>query len=281
MKLEQGNFGVWIITYNRPNELKENIKSLRSSMPDWVPINVISNHSKICDLSEFKDVKVYMNTLRPDESGGHLSRSWNQCYYLGLSKTENILVSQDDVLYKQGWFEKITSTNYGFYSAPFGGICHITSREAFLRIGWWDERFVGIDFEDYDYLTRVFHNYKDKSSVVEQGEEIRTWNDINLSAYWTGEGFRGDGSDRPRGDEKAHHRFNRVWYAKKRGIDVSKVVKCHKDKHWRNYSIAPVIEEIDWYPWFTAKMQSITGLKQSFVNVPYTSHYGHDGYNIK
>lgn len=280
MMLKEGNFGVWIITYNRPVELRRNIESLCASMPFWVSINVVSNHSQIVDLSEYRGVTVHMNPMRPDESGGYLSRSWNQCYYMGLSQVENILVTQDDVVFEPGWFERVCETPYQFYSAPFGGIAHVASRTSFLNVGWWDERFVGIDLEDYDYLARVFQRFHDSSSVLEVGASERTWNDVGLDAFWKGKGFVGDGSDRPRGEEKAHHRMNRAWFARKRGIDVAGNVRCHKDPAWRDYRREFVVDEIDWYPWFTAKAQRLTNSRQSFAKVPFSDYYGHDGYDV-
>lgn len=277
MTLTHQNLGIWIVTYNRPDELNANIRSLRESVGDLFQINVISNHTQVRLDEDYGNIRVIQNTLRPDESWGYLARNWNQCYYLGLAEHENILVSQDDMVYRPGWLELINSCErYDFYSAPIGDLAHLTSRAAFLAVGWWDERFVGIDYQDYDYLNRVHNRIPQSSSVVDRGLEL-SWNDIGLCDHWIGHGNKGSG-DRPRGDHKAHNRMNRHWYGAKRGLDVSNNPRCHKDKRWRDINIPSVIPEIDWYPWFTAKMQRVTGQKQQFCRVPYTDDYGDDGY---
>lgn len=280
MTLTHENLGIWIITYNRSPELNDNIRSLRESVGDRFKITVISNHSSIELEEDYGNVRVIMNTLRPDHSWGYLARSWNQCYYLGLEQHENILVSQDDMLFRPGWLELINETRpYSFYSAPVGDVAHLTSRDAFLRVGWWDERFIAMDYHDYDYFSRVYHQMKDDSSVVDHGLDV-VWNDIGLSRFWLGKGFKGDGTDRPRGGDTYQNRVNRLWYAQKRGLgsDITSNPMCHKDKHWRDINNPIVIPEIDWYPWFTARMQRLTGKRQQFNQVPYTEAYGNDGY---
>lgn len=279
-RLNHSNLGIWINTYNRPDALNKNIRSLRESLGDSYEINVISNHSSCKFFEDYGNVNVHYNNLRPDESWGYLSRNWNQCIYMGLSKHEHVLITQDDMCFKKGWLDLINNNkSYIFYSAPIGDLAHLTSRDAFLNVGWWDETFVGIDYQDYDYLNRVYHSIKDLSSVVDHGLGWR-WNDIGLDKYWIGEGFKGD-KDRPRGHEKAHNRMNRQRYARKRGMpsDVIMDPLCHKNKRWRDISVKPSDDEIDWYPWFTSKMQIEKQRKREFGKpTPYFEHYKHDGY---
>ena len=275
--LNENNFSVWINTYNRPEELNENIISLRNSLPESIKINIISNHSRVELHDDYPNVKVHMNEMRPDSSWGYLARNWNQCYYMGLHNHEYILATQDDMIFKEGWFELINeSKKMSFYLAPVGDLAHIASRESFLEVGWWDERFVGIDFQDFDYIFRVYQNLRDKSSVVDNATK-NIWNDIGLADYWIGEGYIGE-NDRPRGYDRIHSRMNRLFLGFKRGMDWSENPKCHKDPRWRDITRKYVVGEIDWYPWFTFLMQEKTGLKQSFMNIPYKNFYDNDGY---
>ena len=280
MRLTPNNLSVWINTYNRPNELNKNVRSLRESIGYDYEINIISNHTTCRLFEDYGKVRIIQNNLRPNESWGYLSRNWNQCIYMGLDRHEYILVTQDDMEFRPGWLELINDRQpYDFYSAPVGDLAHLTSRDAFLKVGWWDERFVGIDYQDYDYLNRVFHVMKEKSSVVDKGLDWQ-WNDIGLADYWIGKGFD-DNGDRPRGEEKAHNRMNRRWYAQKRdmGSTIINNHRCHKDKTWRDIGQKPKLPEIDWYPFFTSKMQKLKGKKREFGEpTPYTGEYGHDGY---
>ena len=102
--LNEKNLSVWINTYNRPRELNENILSLRTSMPESIEINIVSNHSHLELYDKYPNVKIHMNEMRPDCSWGYLSRSWNQCYYHGLRNHDYILMCQDDMTFKRGWF---------------------------------------------------------------------------------------------------------------------------------------------------------------------------------
>jgi hypothetical protein len=276
-RINHTNLSIWVNTYNRPDELNANLKSLQSSVGDLFEVNVISNHSKVDLREEYGNLKVYHNTLRPDHSWGYLSRNWNQCYYLGLESHKYVLVTQDDMIFKDGWLELINDNDpYGFYSAPIGDLAHLTCRDTFLNVGWWDERFVGIDFQDYDYINRVLTAQDVNPSIVDKGLELYK-NDIGLAKYWLGKGFDGT-LDRPRGAEKVHNRMNRMLLGKKKGMDVADMPLCHKNAQWRATKKC-VDDEIDWYPWFTARMQNVTGSKQKFMKVPYTNYYGSDGYD--
>ena len=274
------SFSIWIVTYNRKNELNNTIRSLQKTMPSDIKINIISNHSSLELFEDYKNVKVYENNLRPDDSWGYLARNWNQCYYLGLDKTEYVMCIQDDNDIVDGWFELINKHNsFEFYLAPVGDVSHIASRSSFLKVGWWDERFICMDFHDYDYINRIHNTIKDTSSVVDRGLDV-SWNSIGLENFLHGGGYKFDEDvfDRPRGHGWIHTRMNRIYYGKKRGKDFSDNVRCQKDSAWRDINLKTVIDEVDWYPWFTSKMQKLTGKNQEFMKIPFESHYDHTGY---
>src|SRR4030067_2017981 len=143
--LSHKNLSVWINSYNRSPELNLKTRSIREELDDRYQINIINNHSNFHLEEDYGNVKVWNNVIRPDSSWGYLARSWNQCYYLGLDKTEYILVSQDDMIFRPGWLDLINNTRpYSFYSAPVGDVAHLTSRAAFLRVGWGGERVMSL-----------------------------------------------------------------------------------------------------------------------------------------
>jgi len=253
---------IWIVTYNRPECVNQTIVDLLESTPDSVPINIISNHSKL-DLS--KDyglrVKTWLNNLRPDESWGYLARNWNQCFYLGLKDYEWVLCTQDDVRFRKGWVEKIQENpNYDFYTAPLFDVIFMLNREAFKEIGWFDERFLCVDMQDNDYLRRAYQNLDRKKICIEDGhgwtingKPAGFINSIGLSEYWRhgpAEGYQPP-DDRPRGSDKIHFRLNDTYRHQKWGI----VGKANSQE----LNLKQRIPEVDWYPWFTKYIFEQTG----------------------
>jgi len=255
---------IWIVTYNRPDALNQAISDFLESTPENVPINVISNHSK---LNLFKDygsrVRVWMNNLRSDESWGYLSRNWNQCFYLGLRDYEWILCSQDDVRVKKGWIELIQQNpHYDFYTASYFDVVFMLNQSAFKKIGWFDERFIVMDYHDNDYLRRAYQKLgrekicaEDKHGWMLNGKFTGFINPINLSKYWIHspeEGYKQpDDHPRGRGKEVIHNRANTNFLYEKWGA----IIKINHQE----LNLKQRIPDIDWYPWFTKYIFEKTG----------------------
>ena len=163
---------IWIVTYNRPRAINQAITDWLATTDENVPINVISNHSKLSlDKDYGSRVTVYMNPLRPDESWGYLPRNWNQCFYLGFKEYDWVLCSQDDVRVKSGWIDLLKKhSHYDFYTAPFFDVIFLMNRRAFLDVGWFDERFVVMDYHDNDYLRRAWKKQVFKKATNEMNE---------------------------------------------------------------------------------------------------------------
>jgi hypothetical protein len=112
-------------------------------------------HSELC-MPNFGNSKFILH----DQPVG-LTRLWNELVCLGTSPT--ILILNDDLriyswfrhwLEKKTWGSSITLIN-GTWSHFF--LC----KELLDKIGWFDENFRGIGFEDMDYTARcLYHGVK-------------------------------------------------------------------------------------------------------------------------
>lgn len=153
-----------IATYNQPADLRNLYESIREADPACKPdeIVIISNHSKLTPPGE---ARIHMNSLRPDASLGYLARTWNQGIQLAFGslaapKADWVALCQSDVVFRQGWrnrFEAhVACTGAALVASGPGDQMTLLSREAFEKIGWWDERFTGIGYQEHDYFARAY-----------------------------------------------------------------------------------------------------------------------------
>lgn len=251
---------VWIVTYNRPDAINRTIQDFLQTTPSYVPINVISNHSNLqLDQDYGPRVKIYMNILRPDQSWGYLARNWNQCFYFGFKEYEWVLCSQDDVRILPGWLENIQQhPDYDFYTAPYFDVIFMINRHAFRQVGWFDERFVVMDYQDNDFFRRCYQRLgkekissEDKHGWQWNGRSTGFINPIGQSSFWRhgpDEGYiQPDDHPRGRGDKRfIHNTINANFLYKKWGATIK---RNHQELNLRQR-----IPDIDWYPWFTKEM---------------------------
>ncbi|MCJ2087485.1 hypothetical protein MKK88_16065 [Methylobacterium sp. E-005] len=179
------------MTYNQPKQLERLYASLRNS---WGELNsnnlvIINNHSN------FKTPgpsRVFHNALRPDGSIGYLSRSWNQCLIHGFGnsiapRSDWVCLVQSDVVFQPGWRERferaIAETGSRFVACGPGDQATFIHIEAFREIGWWDERFCGIGYQEFDYFVRAYIHLRDRASLQGHGPSmVHNWKDLNIIA---------------------------------------------------------------------------------------------------
>jgi hypothetical protein len=251
MRINQNNFAIYIVTYNRPKVLNESIRQYLDSLAFVPRITVISNHSNCRIDDDLKNyVRLIFNNLRPDESWGYLTRNWNQCFQFGLRECEWLLCSQDDVIIKPGWFELVNSANFDFYLAPLGDTRFLLNRSAFRRVGWFDERFTGVGFHEHDYLIRVLSLIPESATIVDDHRQKIRHNPIGLEKYWL----------QPEAD-------NFVKFKQRGGRTQAKFQNIYRQKFfqekWGTHPFKKVIglhpyrlpAEIDWYPFISAKYE--------------------------
>ena len=166
---------LYIVTYKGHKRLNPTLSTLFNSdlLKHDFEINIINNHSDIRLAKVFKDkVNVLHNTLRPDWSGGHLSRNWNQALVNGFGSLvdplcDTVVCSQDDSLFMEDWVAKLQDLHqsYSFVQNGHGDQFHSYLPEAVKKIGLWDERFCGISLQAADYFWRCVMHNKEKSTI--------------------------------------------------------------------------------------------------------------------
>jgi hypothetical protein len=170
---------IYIITYNNPERLNQNIERLVQSTLDvdsneyQLGVVIINNHPNFSLDEKYKGViRVWHNVTRPEFSCGHLSRDYNAAYMHGFRDLKNpavdyVVCIHDDTMLKDGWFQKLMQIHetYNFYAGDYG--CSMTSvnAEAVRTIGIWDERFCNIGYHEADMFLRALIYNKDKSSI--------------------------------------------------------------------------------------------------------------------
>lgn len=166
---------LYIVTYRNHTGLHECLESLNNTdIPPNITlnINVINNHSDFSIDGKFKNVNVMHNTLRPDFSTGHLSRSWNQAIMHGFKNLLNpiaqiVVACQVDTIFSRDWLVRLIDLHqkYSFISAGWGDAFLSFTVEGVKNIGLFDERFCNIVHQECDYFIRALILNKNKSSI--------------------------------------------------------------------------------------------------------------------
>lgn len=166
---------LYIVTFRNHTGLHECLSSLHETViPPHVTlnINVINNHSDFIIGEQFKNINVMHNTLRPDFSTGHLSRSWNQAIMHGFKnllnpKSQIVVACQVDTIFNEDWLKTLIDlhSKYSFVSAGWGDAFLSFTVEGIRNIGLFDERFCNIVHQECDYFTRALIFNRNKSSI--------------------------------------------------------------------------------------------------------------------
>lgn len=141
-----------IITYKLPVEiLQQAIYSLReTSNPEQVLIRVINNGPQ---LSAELDLPDTVEIIENGPNTRHLSKTWNQS--VATSPTEWVLISNDDVYFKPGWFEVWQQAGAAGYELIGHGFSIFSvTKNAWREAGYFDEDFQYGYCEDGDFFLR-------------------------------------------------------------------------------------------------------------------------------
>ena len=118
---------------------------------------------KYCHLN----VSVINNEGRPDFSGGHLARTWNQAIIHGFVSLKDpdceiVVAVQHDVVFSKSWFKEllIHHEHYSFIQVGVGDDFQSFTPECIRKVGLYDERMCNIGGQHYEYYFRqiVFNN---------------------------------------------------------------------------------------------------------------------------
>ena len=121
---------IFILTYNAPDELDQNLKSLFAcDFPkNKIEINIINNHSQNFKIDPiYSGLIIHHQTLRADWGCGTPARDWNQALVLGFKSLkfplcEQIILCQNDCIWDIDWYSKLENIHisYDFYQCSWG-----------------------------------------------------------------------------------------------------------------------------------------------------------------
>lgn len=161
---QSDKYSIGVVTYHARFEeyLKPLITNLARIFPDREILCVLNGHpeqslqisylDKATEfLSQFPNVRYLAQaSFQP------LTKSWNQL--ICLSRTEKIAIISDDVFVSDVFredLEKVIDKHDTLFLIN-RTFCHfIITKETVRKVGWFEERFPGIGWEDNDYMFRM------------------------------------------------------------------------------------------------------------------------------
>lgn len=252
-----------IITFHMPPELLcLSIESLQDSIPSDTVINLINNgdpfdtdplnyEKPVCiteqqlqDLRniagksygiEYHDLKVYNNG--PSDK---LSETWNRA--IDWSNTDWLMISNDDVFWKNGWYEIFCKkADEGCLLVGCGFSCFLIHKKLVEQIGKFDERLKQAYCEDTDFLLRLI-----KAGNIRISQEFRRYDfDCELYGYFNHikrdfpkinstlmEYWKSKRVGRPFPPGPNYRIFREIWGFGNKDPEVDKILKSYKFK-WK------------------------------------------------
>jgi hypothetical protein len=159
----KNDYSIGVVTYiNRYHTyFKQNIINLLKYFPDKQIICVINGHpNKLKNIAYLKEITQWLTSLNVQyitfEDHQSLAKCWN--WILLMSSAQRNLFLNDDILIKKNFrqdFENHLNNETDFFAIN-GSFSHfLVNKSLIKKIGWFDERFLGIGEEDGDYLIRM------------------------------------------------------------------------------------------------------------------------------
>jgi len=157
---------IGIVTYLGRFEtyFKPLIKKLNFLFPDY-DINIFINghFDEAKQVKYLRDVTAFLSRYRniryiTNFTHQSLTRGWN--WLILMARCDKILILNDDVLFNLEFRYNLESLQNVPNCFTFNGSWShfVISKNIIKKIGWFDERFVGVGDEDYDYMCRLAMN---------------------------------------------------------------------------------------------------------------------------
>ena len=258
----------WILTFNRPAALNRQI----ATFAPWSDVHVFSNHPEVMlaeahnNMYKTGKLPILYNSLSDAEATSYCARSWNNIFLKGLKEHDSILCVQDDTMVtNQSGLRDLILANrhkYDLIWGPGGDQFFYVTKSILKKVGWFDERYLGCYCGDADWLKRIWQQWDNKRlSIFETHDWGFIHNDIGLGNY-----FRWDIQSKSIDPSyvNQHHEIESVV-----GVSTNRILnhsQAYYESKWghrlngtgpisRDSTTDPgsIIEEIDWYPWFTEK----------------------------
>lgn len=245
---------IFILTYNAPDDLAKNLKSLFSSQAskDRYQVNIINNHSNnfYLDTVYNTQVKIHHQTLRANWGCGTPARDWNQALVLGFGnlKTpdcEQIILCQDDAIWEPNWLESLDNIHqtYDFYQCSWGDCFISVLPSAIKKIGLFDERMCTLGYYEGDFLLRAWL-YNRETSSINDYHHGRVWNEtVTVANRATDE----------RSTPRYMNHSGKIFSMKWPGIDAQRWRKSL----FKNPPTGSAIDNYIYYPYFEYDIQDL------------------------
>lgn len=237
-----------VATHNRPEYLERCVANWLRTIPNLRALHVLVNHPDGArtfqpTLSTL-DYNV-IHTGRPPEHGGCMAQTWNTAFLWAFRDPDVdwCICSMDDASILPGWVEKLAARDADFYAAPAGDLVFVLNRRALAKVGWFDERFRAIGFQEWDYQARAILALGEDRVVIEDAHGWE-YNPVGLSQHWQHIG----GGAAPTTRNETILGYAGWWLQEKWGQGVPHGFIGMMASH----SITPPkVPEIEWYPWFS------------------------------
>ena len=183
---------VYVVTYKKNDVLNENLRTLWAATrrPGEISVTVISNHPDVViDVeNERPNLRVLINATRAANSWGYLARDWNFGIldafknWRNPDATEWCVLAQNDLTWVDGWDDYLRACDrFDLISQPRGDQAIALNLAAARAVGFFDERFCTLHFQEFDYFFRAMLALGDRASINDDhggSEALASWNPV-------------------------------------------------------------------------------------------------------
>lgn len=231
-----------IVTWNRPAKLQALARTLSATAPDYRGMYVIVNHPDGAVGFDPPFRCRVVNSGRPPEHPGCMAKSWNLAMLWAFRdpEVEWLLCAMDDLEVSPGWADCLGRYDASLYLAPAGDVGFLFNRDTLRKVGWFDERFPTIGFQEWDWQVRAIKGLGTAQVSIEDAHGWRH-NPVGLSGHWAHYGTAENRQRNPLWEPIAAG-----WLTQKWGRGIGDVIAMLASGDIAD----PLIAEIDWYPWF-------------------------------
>jgi hypothetical protein len=246
---------VYIVTYNNDEILKKNLNLLiESDLKNYDhEINVVNNYSVLKGFDDYK-INIFDNTIRPDFSCGHLSRSWNMCLISGFKSIPNpdtdiCVLMQNDTFVLKDTFSNIIQLhdNFDFIQSGAGDQLMSFNINSIKKSGIFDERFNSIAYQEADFFTNAIVTNPDRVTI---NDPIHGRRHNKIDIELVGDEYTLNKESYHISNVFGYHDYNRKLFKTKWGIDPD---------HWSSthFNIVPKIKRYMFYPYFEMDIENL------------------------
>ena len=277
--MNQQRLEVYIVTYKRDDVLNANLASLWAATEDLdgVHVTVLSNHPDVeIDAANQREcLTVRINATRSAYSWGNLARDWNWCMLDAFGTWRNpvgtdwCVCAQNDVTWVPGWDRWLRATSsLDLVTQPVGDQSFAINLRGLHALGFFDERFVTLQFHEQDWFTRARVLLLDRASINDGHDETSTGHHpvgevLTFRAQSVHE-LR-DAVDPTMHSQRHHAAARRTLMAKWRFDDDAPNFLMSVDGVAHVAGLGAALpREVDWYPFFWDGAPTDVGAPQWF-----------------